>query len=209
MEIKRFPLGFLWTNCYLLWDEDGAAFVVDPGGDPKEVMDFIELKGLKLHWVLLTHGHGDHLMGIEPLRKIALNGVAIHAEDALCLTSASHNLSEHMAAPVEFSAAERLLKDGDRLQIGRMDVSVIYTPGHTLGGVCYFVEEGEQHLLLAGDTLFARSVGRTDLPGGDESILMNSLRKLAKLSDDVPVYPGHGPDTRIGDERRQNPFWPA
>lgn len=179
MEIKRFPLG-LWTNCYLLWDEDGAAFVVDPGGDPKEVMDFIRWKGLKLHWVLLTHGHGDHLMGIEPLRKISLNGVAIHAEDALCLTSSTHNLSEHIADPVEFSAAERLLKDGDRLQIGRMAVSVIYTPGHTLGGVCYFVEERASSISFYRGIRSLRSVGRSDLPGGDESVLMNSLRKLAK-----------------------------
>lgn len=209
MEIKRFPLGFLWTNCYLVWDEGGDAFVVDPGGDPTEVVDFIESKGLKLHWVLLTHGHGDHLMGVEPLRRVSNSGIAMHTLDAPCLTRSALNLSDHMPTPVEFAAAERLLEDGDTLRVGKMTVTVMHTPGHTVGGVCFFAQEGEKELLLSGDTLFARSVGRSDLPGGDEAVLIDSLRKIGKLADDVPVYPGHGPDTQIGDERRQNPFWPA
>lgn len=208
MKIKRFPLGALWTNCYLLWDESGKGFVVDPGGPAGDVEEFIKQHDIALAWILLTHGHGDHIGGVADLRNLSENGVAIHFEDASSLTDASANLSMYMGCSVKLASAERLLNDGDELDIGSMNVKVIYTPGHTPGGVCFLVSDGDEKLLLSGDTLFARSIGRSDLPGGHEPTLIDSLKKLSALPDDLEVFPGHGPETNIGEERRYNPYWP-
>jgi glyoxylase-like metal-dependent hydrolase (beta-lactamase superfamily II) len=102
----------------------------------------------------------------------------------------------------------KTVTDEELLSIGKLEIKVITTPGHTQGSVCYFIQYGRQSVLFSGDTLFAQSVGRTDLPGGDGVMLLDSLRKLAILPDDLPVLPGHGPSTTIGQERQSNPFWP-
>jgi glyoxylase-like metal-dependent hydrolase (beta-lactamase superfamily II) len=198
----------LWTNCYVIFDEAKDAVVVDPGGPMQEVREFLNKAGLNVRWVLITHGHGDHIFGVNDIRTLASEGVAIHEEDSVCLIDAAKNLSYSMGNPAVFGKAERILKDGDVIDVGSMRIEVIHTPGHTRGGCCFHVAEGDQELLISGDTLFARSVGRTDLPGGDETTLARSLEKLAKLPDSLVTYPGHGPDTTIGDERRLNPFWP-
>lgn len=208
MKLKRFALGALWTNCYLVWDNDGEALIVDPGGPAAEVADFVRENGLKVNWIFLTHGHGDHIGGISDVRVLSANGIAIHEQDASCLTDAKHNLSSYMGESVELTAADRILRDGDILTVGQMTVKIIHTPGHTLGGVSILVSEGNEKVLFSGDTLFARSVGRTDLPGGDEGVLMESLKKLQPLPDDLSVFPGHGPDTVLGEEKRLNPYWP-
>lgn len=208
MNIRRFALGPLWTNGYLLWDRGGNSVMVDPGGDPSEVVSFVREEGLKLKKILLTHGHADHLFGLEAIRVLAEDGVAVHEDDGDCLANPEMNLSAWMGQNCSCSPAETLFRGGDRFPIGDMNFEVIHTPGHTEGGVCLLVRDGAETLLLSGDTLFAMSVGRTDLPGGDSVILQQSLEKLAALADDIPVYPGHGPDTTIGTERRENPFWP-
>ena len=208
MEIKRFPLGALWTNGYLVWDEGGHAFLVDPGGEASEVRAFLEDKGLTLEWIVLTHGHGDHIGGLPQMRPLSRCGVAIHRDDADMLLEPGKNLSTFMGEPLVFDPAERILTDGEELAVGSLTVRVIHTPGHTPGGICLLVTEGEERVLFAGDTLFARSIGRTDLPGGSEELLEVSLRVLAELPDELRVLPGHGPETRIGEERRNNPFWP-
>jgi glyoxylase-like metal-dependent hydrolase (beta-lactamase superfamily II) len=173
-----------------------------------EVRAFLRENGLDLRWVLITHGHGDHILGTSEIRSLASEGVAIHAEDAQLLADSRKNFSQSLGSPVSVSGAERLLADGDVIEIGAMKVRVIFTPGHTQGGCCFYITEGAQEFLISGDTLFARSIGRTDLPGGDEETLYKSLEKLAPLPDSLAVYPGHGPDTTIGEERRLNPFWP-
>ncbi len=208
MEIKRFPLGPLWTNGYLLWDDEGNAVMVDPGGDPSEVIAFLKDRGLELKKILLTHGHADHLYGLEEIRPLASEGVGLHEEDGDNLPSPERNLSAWMGEGCSCTPAESLFREGDRFKVGSLHFEVIHTPGHTRGGVCYLVRNGEDSLLLSGDTLFARSIGRSDLPGGDNAVLLQSLRKLARLDDTIQVYPGHGPATTIGEERRQNPFWP-
>lgn len=208
MEYRRFPMGALWTNAYLIWDGEGVALLVDPGGDPSEALDFAEEKGLRIEWVLLTHGHGDHIGGLEEARRRSAMGVAVHRADASMLTSPEENLSRWMGEPIRSAAAEKLLEDGDTFSVGQMSIRVIHTPGHTEGSSCFLVSDEGSEVLLSGDTLFARSVGRTDLPGGNERELKASLVKLAELDDRLPVLPGHGPETSLGRERAENPYWP-
>lgn len=208
LKIKRFALGALWTNCYLVWDSKGNGIVVDPGGPAQDVESFIRDNDIHIHWIILTHGHGDHIGGIPDLRNLSENGVAVHYEDAAALTDPTKNLSSMMGEAVTMRAADKELKDGEILTVGEMSVKVIHTPGHTEGGVCLLLTEGEEQMLISGDTLFARSIGRSDLPGGNEAVLLESLKKLQELPDKMRVFPGHGPETTIGAERQYNPYWP-
>lgn len=208
MEYRRFAMGALWTNAYLLWDAEGVAVLVDPGGDPSEALGFAEEKGLEIEWILLTHGHGDHIGGLDEARIRSRKGVAIHHADAPMLTSPEENLSRWMGSPVKSGAADKVLEDGETFWVGSMEVRVIHTPGHTAGSSCFLFREGATELLVSGDTLFTRSVGRTDLPGGSEKELKSSLVKLAALADTLPVLPGHGPETSLGREKKENPYWP-
>ncbi len=209
MRIRRFPLGMLWTNGYLVTDSRGHGVFVDPGGDPGEVLEIIEKENINLEWILLTHGHSDHICGLEKLRQHSARGVAIHKLDASMLTSPELNLSAFLQDSCRYSPPEKELEDRESFYAGDLRISVIHTPGHTPGSACFYVREGLEEALLVGDTLFAGSVGRTDLPGGDQKQLEESIRKLAAFPDDLKVYPGHGPDSTIGAERRENPFWPG
>jgi glyoxylase-like metal-dependent hydrolase (beta-lactamase superfamily II) len=173
-----------------------------------DVKRFITENSLRVKRILLTHGHGDHLMGLDEIRTLASDGTAIHSEDADCLTNPSKNLSAALGSSFQFKGAESTFKDGDTIVAGNMRVRVIHTPGHTKGGCCFYISGEGDALLISGDTLFARSVGRTDLPGGDEKTLLESLKKLESLPDSLSVYPGHGPSTTLGEERGLNPFWP-
>jgi glyoxylase-like metal-dependent hydrolase (beta-lactamase superfamily II) len=208
VKIECFQVGELWTNCYVVSNEGHDAIVVDPGGPMKEVISYIERNGLRVARIMLTHGHGDHIMGLGEIRALATGGVCVQIEDAGCLVNASKNLSAMMGRSSEFKEADSLLSDGDSIQIGGMKIEVIHTPGHTRGSCCFYITEGTDVLLISGDTLFARSVGRTDLPGGDEATLVESLKKLEYLPDSLIVYPGHGPSTVLGEERKLNPYWP-
>ena len=209
MRYRRFPLGPLWTNGYLFWDEDNEAFFVDPGGDAAEVLDFLTGQGLNLRKVLLTHGHLDHIAGVKDLQPLVGSEVYVARNDARFLRQPPAELQAALGikcAPIENFQE---LSEGMVLRVGKMEARVMETPGHTEGSVCFLIKEGEQELLASGDTLFAQSVGRTDLDGGDREKLEDSLRRLAELPDSLRVLPGHGPETSIGEERKRNPFWPA
>lgn len=209
MKLERFALGSLWTNGYLLYDGSGTGFFVDPGGDPGEVISAIEKKKIRLEYILLTHGHADHIAGVGKLRIKAGRGVLIHEEDASMLSSPEYNLSAFVGERLAVAPAEGVFSDGDVFSIGDLSIRVIHTPGHTRGSSCFLVEEaGVSPILLSGDTLFAGSVGRSDLPGGEEMVLLASLEKFKDFPDNMEVFPGHGPGTNIGEERRSNPFWP-
>lgn len=209
VRYRRFPLGGLWTNGYLFWDEGGEAFFVDPGGDAREVLEFVRDKGLSLRAVLLTHGHLDHIVGVRDLLPLVGGEVYVSGGDADMLRRPSEAMQTALRMRCDGISDFRTVSEGMVLEIGAFRIEVLETPGHTPGGVCYLIREGEESVLASGDTLFAQSVGRTDLPGGEPSRLDDSLRKLSKLPDSLVVLPGHGPETTIGKERQHNPFWPA
>ena len=210
MNYKRFPLGALWTNGYLFWDDETReAFFVDPGGDTQEVRDYIAENNLKLTMILLTHGHIDHIAGIHELVPFVGENVYIGAGDALMLEYPSGQLQALLGVNCKGLDKFHTVDEGRVIDFPGYTIKVMETPGHTEGSVCYLVTDKEgHHVLLSGDTLFAQSVGRTDLDGGDQLKLENSLRRLDTLNDSLHVLPGHGPDTSIASEREMNPYWP-
>lgn len=206
LNIKKFPLGMIAANCYVVWsDESKKGVMIDPGGYSPALEAYIRDNRIAIDKILLTHGHYDHIGGLYEAIKLTGAKVYIHKDDADCLTSANANISVMFGMSASFDAADQFFKDGDVIDIADgYTLQVIHTPGHTPGGVCFYCEKAK--VLFSGDTLFCASIGRTDFPGGDYHILMDSLNRLMRLDDDVKVYPGHNADTDIGYERTHNPF---
>lgn len=187
MKCAVLPAGRLRANCCVLSDGGGNAAVVDPGGDFPVIRRYLEDNGLSVGLILLTHGHPDHTGALEPLKRLTGARVCVHRDDAYRLET----------------EPDFLLSDGDVLECGELRFSVLHTPGHTEGSVCYLTDG----LILSGDTLFRGSVGRTDLPGGDWDTEMASLKKLTALPcDGSTVIPGHGGTTTLEYEREFNPY---
>ena len=202
MKLQQFVLGELGVNTYLLWDETTRETVcLDPGGPPAGLLTELAGKNLQLKYILLTHGHFDHIAGVNELKAKTGATVVAHAAEAGLLSNPALNLSTMFGTEVVVNA-DQLLNDGDLLALGSQFLTVIHTPGHTPGGISLTVPG----LLFSGDTLFAGSVGRTDLPGGDPAALTGSLRKLLALPGETRVFPGHGPATLLGREKQANPF---
>ncbi len=201
MKVKQFTTEPLEVNCYVC-SSYGEAIVIDPGGSGRDILQFIVDEQLLIRAVVNTHGHGDHIMGNGFLMEATDAKLVIHEADAAILTDPQRNLSSFMGREVTGPGADRYVSDGDTIAFGRSSVNVWHTPGHTPGSIC-LVGEG---LVFSGDTLFAGSHGRTDLPGGDESQMQKSLERLAQLPEDTVVYPGHGSSSTIGKERRSNPY---
>ncbi|MEL1135102.1 MBL fold metallo-hydrolase [Desulfitobacterium sp. THU1] len=197
-------VGPMGANCYLVsCPETKKAAIIDPGANSDGLKKWIADKGVQVEYILLTHGHFDHIGAVDDLREQYQAKAGIHHEDAVMLTSGAHNLSRMLGKSFEYKPADFFLEEGQVLQVGKLSLTVIATPGHSLGGVCFLTAEG----LLSGDTLFDGSVGRADFPGGSMEELINSIEeKLLILPDDTMVYPGHGPETTIGREKRDNPF---
>ncbi|MCT4605403.1 MAG: MBL fold metallo-hydrolase [Marinisporobacter sp.] len=204
MIIERIQAGVYAVNCYIVVCEDTKkACVIDPGGDADEILNYIEKNQLELDFILLTHAHGDHIGGIPRLKEMKNVPVFLHKEDEGMLMDASKNLSSMMSGPNIGLSPDKLLLDGDIITLGNLKLNIIHTPGHTRGGICIKVLD----TLFTGDTLFANSIGRTDLEGGSfEQIIDSIKRKLLVFDDRVKVLPGHGPYSTIGAERIHNPF---
>ncbi|MBF0493974.1 MAG: MBL fold metallo-hydrolase [Candidatus Omnitrophica bacterium] len=199
IEIKAFEVGPIGTNCYLTYDGNKTGILIDPGYPETAIRDFILRNDLKIEYTVNTHGHGDHIAG----NKFFDYPVYIHELDEPFLTDGAKNLGFFAGMTVPKVKAFKILKDGDKILAGKLEFTVIHTPGHTPGGICLLAG----NVLFAGDTLFHEGVGRTDLPGGSQKALEASIKnKLFTLPDNTKVYPGHGPATTIGHEKRNNPY---
>jgi glyoxylase-like metal-dependent hydrolase (beta-lactamase superfamily II) len=211
MQIKTFQLGQLGTNCYLVYDEaPGEAFLVVPADFTGAVRAAIEDGGLRIKYVVLTHGHGDHVGGVRAVLD-AYPGAKLAAgrDEAPILGSPAYNFTEYTNGRLETFSPDISLADGDELSVGGMTLKVIATPGHTIGGISILVggAAGAPGALFSGDTLFRASIGRTDLPTGDYEALERSIReRLYTLPDETEVYPGHMEATTVGYEKRYNGF---
>ena len=210
VEIKRFVTNAIGENCYLLWDDTLECAIIDCGawGEQKEarIAQFIEENHLVPRLALQTHMHFDHIMGLSFLhRKYGLQPLC-HIDEQRVYEAAPAMVSEWFGQqmPPLVPVGEYLV-DEQTLQLGHTLIRVLHTPGHTPGGLCFYLPN--EKMLFSGDTLFQGSVGRSDLPGGDvEKLIRGIWDKILFLPDDVTVYPGHGPTTTVGDERRTNPY---
>lgn len=205
MKIRYITSGSYGTNCYALIDsESGEACCVDCAVFDEDFRNFLKKAGVeRLKYILLTHGHFDHICGVKQLREEFGGQVCIHENDALCLADERESLCSvaygFTQSPIE---ADILLRDGDRLFLGKSPITVRHTPGHTRGSVCYFTQDS----IFSGDTLFRLSMGRTDFPGGSTRQLFSSLKMLGELPENYDIYPGHGALTTLDFEKENNRY---
>ena len=199
-------LGMVATNCYLIINkETKEALLIDPADNALRISNVIEENVCTLKAILLTHGHFDHIMALNELKKRYNVPVYAHEEEEDVLKQSSLNMSG-MIGQIYTTQADIYVKDGEHLKLAGLDIIVLHTPGHTKGGVCYYLPE--EKVLMSGDTLFHCSIGRTDFPTGSMSQLVRSVKEqLFVLPDDVQVYPGHDSVTSIGYEKQYNPFF--
>ena len=205
MKVEKFVTGIISTNCYLVINEDTKqAVVIDPAACPSYLMSHIKSEGLKVEAILLTHGHFDHIMGIDGFLSEFDVPVYVHEDDADAMEDPVLNQSSTYTSGYTFGKA-RYLRGRQTLELAGYTFQVIHTPGHTKGGCCYYV--ASEDVLFSGDTLFQNSVGRTDFVNSSTSDLVHSVReKLFLLPDDTMVYPGHMGETTIGHEKKYNPY---
>lgn len=208
MQVDCLSLGDFGTNCYCVRKsaEQNDCAILDPGLGAEVLVRFLQRRNLRPEQILLTHGHIDHIAGVEVLRRQYPGiPVAIHRADANMLGDSETNLSLMLGQPFETAAAERILEEGDLVEAAGVPLRVLHTPGHTPGGICLHCPE--EKTVFVGDALFAGSIGRTDFPGGDYGQLINAIRtKLLTLPPETIVYNGHGPATTIGAEAEDNPY---
>lgn len=205
LELQQCVLGPVYTNCYIAKNkETGEALIIDPADSPSKIELKVNAMGARPVAVLLTHGHFDHIMGVEAVReKYQIPVYACHQEEEM-LREPSVNMTDQMGKSCSIRP-DVFLDDLQVFEAAGFSIQMILTPGHTKGSCCYYLKE--EGVLFSGDTLFCGSVGRTDFPGGSASQIRDSLhRLLAALPDDTSVYPGHDTSTTIGYEKRYNPF---
>lgn len=194
------------TNCYIVGDDSTReAVVIDPGGEAEKILREVEKMGVTVTAVVNTHAHVDHIGALKDVKDALGVSVMLHPGELPVLKSASRMARLFGVTIDDPPEPDRLLKEGDEIAVGGMSLKVLETPGHSPGGISLVTSDGK--VCFAGDSLFAGSIGRTDLPGGDYNTLIESIKsKLIPLGDDVKVFTGHGPATTIGTERRYNPF---
>lgn len=205
-QVHTVVVGPFLVNCYLLWERDTSeGVIIDPGASAYEISQELDEFEINPKAILLTHGHGDHIAAVAPLMETY--GVPLYVgsgEEAL-LADPSANISAFFDHPIVAPKPDHLLTGDEVIQVAGIRLQVMTSPGHTAGGVCYLEEQTGR--LFCGDTLFAGSIGRTDLPGGNYQQLIDSIQsKIMTLPDSIVVYPGHGPQTTVGTERQSNPF---
>lgn len=201
MNIKCIELGEIAANCYLV-SSKSAAVVIDPGSYSAQVREFLDSNRDKERLILITHGHFDHIAGAERLRTETGVKIAIGELDAPSLNNPLLNLSRQFGIDLAPFEADKTFCDGEEFQVGDLEFKTILTPGHTVGGVCYLLED----VLFSGDVLFQSSVGRTDFPGGNTAQLLRSIKKLLELDGKTRLLSGHGGESTLYTERRYNPY---
>jgi hydroxyacylglutathione hydrolase len=204
MIIKRLVVGHLSANCYIVGSENTHdGMVIDPGGNGEEIKDAITDSGLLIKIIVLTHGHSDHIAALYEIQDMTGAEVAIHIEDADFLEGRGAFSSQFGISYRTPHPPDRLLREGDTIEIGDLDFTVIHTPGHTPGCICLRHDD----IVFTGDTLFRSGIGTTLMPGSSRSQLIKSIKtRLMVLPDNTVLYPGHGRDTTIGAERRDNRY---
>ncbi len=206
MQITNMPSGMLGVNTYLAVDETtGQGFIVDPGGWTEKMRDHVKATCPQLSYIILTHGHADHIMGIPALQQ-DFPGLKIvaHEMEMQMLGDPDFNMSRQFGQLTRIQP-DLLVKDGDTLTVGQLELQFLFTPGHSPGGMCIYIPS--QNVLFSGDTLFQSSIGRTDFPGSSFKALSDSIHsKLWPLPEQTQVYPGHMGPTTIGYEKEHNPF---
>ncbi|HBA87205.1 MAG TPA: MBL fold metallo-hydrolase [Geobacter sp.] len=206
MLFETIVVGPLGVNCFILGDkQSNEGVVVDPGADCELILAAVARFGIKVKYVINTHGHFDHVGCNGPMKEQTGAELLIHQGDLALLSRSSSSATKYGLQVEASPSPDRHLEDGMRLDFGRRSIEVLHTPGHTQGGCSLYL--ANEKLLITGDTLFAESVGRTDLPGGSHEQLIASIKgKLMPLPDETIVWPGHGPSSTIGRERRVNPY---
>lgn len=203
MKIDTLPLGNLQTNCYFLISEDTReAVIIDPAAQNDVIINKIKGEKLIVKYIILTHAHFDHTGALDQLKGFTNAPIVIHSEENTALSDENLNLSYAFGSDSPKSEADILVNDNDTLPFSDNELTFIHTPGHTKGSMCIKIKD----ILFSGDTLFHLSMGRVDFPGGSMKEMTSSLHRLSELNEDTVVYPGHGDNTTIGYEKRNNPY---
>ena len=204
MFLKKVMTGSMLANCYIIADEETKeTVIIDPSAEAEEILKVVKDSNLKVKYIINTHGHMDHIGANAEIKEATGAKILIHEDDGNLLSSPVKNLAIFWGRMTKSPPADRFFKNGEIISLGKLRLKVIHTPGHTKGSICLLVDKK----LFTGDTLMRNSIGRTDLPGGSEKILVQCIKeKLLPLEDGVKIYPGHEEETTIGQERRNNPF---
>lgn len=206
MKVQLFVENAIQTNCWVVIDEEtNDTIIIDLGGGYKKIFEYIKNQGANLKYILCTHGHFDHIMGISEMQRDGIEIPVYVSKDDKYLIPQMNKMLEMFGMTNGYPEVKvtEFIDENSKLKLGNKDITIISTPGHTPGGLCFKIE----NLLFSGDSLFCREIGRCDLPGGDYYSLVHSLKdKIATLPDKTLVYPGHGPATNIKDEKGYNPY---
>ncbi|OHE58039.1 MAG: MBL fold metallo-hydrolase [Thermodesulfovibrio sp. RBG_19FT_COMBO_42_12] len=203
MVIKKLAVGPLESNCFIIADENTKeVLVIDPGDEPDRILDLINENNYNVKYIVCTHAHFDHVGAVPDLKKETGAKIVIHRDESEIYKNTADQAALWGYELDPLPEPDMLASEGDKLEIGDLIFEIIHTPGHSPGGICLYGEG----ILIAGDTLFAGSVGRTDFYGGDMEKLKSSFKRLMSLSDEVRVLPGHGPESTIGKEKSDNFF---
>lgn len=204
MILETVCVGSMQANCYILaLSSNSKAIIIDPGSQEYKIKQVLHKHKLKPAFIINTHGHIDHI-GCDDKFDIP---IYIHVNDLALLKNSHLNLSSLFALPYSVKSKIITLQDKENIELDQIRLEVIHLPGHTPGGICLWMKKPTNKILFTGDSLFYRGIGRTDFPAADESLLIKSIKdKLFKLSNDTVIYPGHGPSSTIGEEKRSNPY---
>lgn len=204
MILETVCVGQMQVNCYILAEGKGlTAIIIDPGGDEQRIRSALSTHKLTPAFIINTHGHIDHI-GCDDAFGVP---VYVHEKDSDLLKDPQFNLSSFLASPLSVKSKIKTVQDREKIELGEIQLEVMHIPGHTPGGICLLMQKPSNKIVFTGDSLFYHSIGRTDFPGADEDLLIESIKeRLCVLSEDTVIYPGHGPSSTIKEEKRYNPF---